>query len=374
MSTIRAVVLNKPRELVMTEFPKPKLEPDAILLKVDAVGVCGSDKHVYLGNQKLNFPVILGHEFAGRVAEIGPKANESMRVIGGPVKEGDEVTVVPSSQVCGGCYYCLHMPQRPPLCMRRTVYGFTPSAKEPPHLMGAYAEYIYLHGRSWVYKLPRGVTTELASLCEPLAVASRAVERAFSPGLPYGGDGYGPGKKVVVLGVGPVGLLTVAVLKGISAGEIIAIDLSAERLDMAEKMGASHLIDASKTSFEARKERVLELCNGVGADVVVEAAGVPQVFAEGLELVRRGGKFIEVGHYTDPGKVEISPHLICNKDIDLHGSWAYPQIQFEEALEILRISELPFGELLTHKMPLEKAEAAIDQLGSPGTLKILLTP
>ena len=104
---VNAAVMPEPGQIEIREFEKPSLANDALLLKVDGVGICGSDKHMYLGHTNLNFPVIPGHEASGIVAEIGKDANQVMNVMGGPIKEGDCITVVPGSKNCGKCYYCL---------------------------------------------------------------------------------------------------------------------------------------------------------------------------------------------------------------------------------------------------------------------------
>lgn len=178
---VHAAVMVEPGQIEIREFSKPTPADDALLLKVDAVGICGSDKHMYLGHTALKFPVIPGHEVVGTVADIGKDANRAMNVMGGPIKEGDQVTVVPGSKNCGTCYYCLRFPSRPTLCTNRTIYGFS-NCESPPHLTGEFSEYTYIHGNSWVYKMPDEIPENIRVLTEPVAVATRAVERACAPG------------------------------------------------------------------------------------------------------------------------------------------------------------------------------------------------
>lgn len=370
---VKAAVMVKPGSIEMRTFPKPEISEDAILLKVDATGVCGSDKHAYLGHSKLDFPVIAGHEIMGTIEKLGPKAQDMMKVVGGPLSEGDTVAIVPSSQCCGKCYNCIYTPHRTALCVNRVVYGYT-NCEKPPHLFGGFAEYMYIHPRSWVFKIPQRVLAKgTGVLAEPMAVATRTVERAYGPGIPHIGEGYGIGKTVAVLGAGPIGLLIIAVLKNTGAGKIIATDLSDTRLKMAQRMGATHTINASGT-MEERIQQVMDITNGVGAEIVFECAGLPQVFKEGLEIVSRGGKLIEVGHFTDSGAVEIRPHVICRKDMDIIGVWAYPQIQFGTALAALEQMDTPFDDLITQRLPLEKVEDAIIMLGKEGVLKVVIEP
>ncbi len=370
---VQAAVMIEPGQIEIREFDKPTPADDALLLQVDRVGICGSDKHMYLGHTALQFPVIPGHEVVGTVAEIGKDANQVMNVIGGPIKAGDRVTVVPGSKNCGRCYYCLHVPGRPTLCSGRTIYGFS-NSETPPYLNGEFSEYTYIHGNSWVYKMPESISEEIQVLTEPVAVATRAVERACAPGVPQVGDGYSIGNRVAVLGCGPIGLLVVAVLRDSGAGTIIATDLVDSRLEMAKQMGADVVINVGNTTLEERVEQIQDLTSGVGVDIAIECAGLPMVFSEALEVVRRGGKVIEVGHYTDSGDTQIRPHQICNKDLDVCGVWAYPQIQFQTALDYLDITRAPLLELITHHLPLYQLEKGIDMLGQEGVYKVVIEP
>lgn len=370
---VHAAVMPEPGQIEIREFDKPTPADDALLLQVDQVGICGSDKHMYLGHTNLNFPVIPGHEVVGTVAELGKNANQMMNVMGGPIKVGDPVTVVPGSKNCAKCYYCLRFPHRPTLCTSRTIYGFS-NCETPPYLTGEFSEYTYIHGNSWVFKVSEGVPKELRVLTEPVAVATRAVERAHAPGVPQVGAGYGIGNSVVVLGCGPIGLLVIAVLRSTGAGTIIATDIVDSRLDMAKHMGADVAINVGETSPEGRLEQVQDLTSGAGADIAIECAGIPGVFAEAIDLVRRGGKVIEVGHYTDSGSVNVRPHQICNKDLDICGVWAYPQIQFQTALDFLERTQVPLKDLITHHIPLADLEEGIQMLGEEGVYKVVVEP
>lgn len=133
---------------------------------------------------------------------------------------------------------------------------------------------------------------------------------------------------MVVQGAGTIGLLAVATAKLAGAGKIIIVDMMGERLEMAEKLGADHVIDMRQhKTADDRVKIVQKLTNGLDGDAVIEALGVPIVVPEGIAMTRRGGKFVEVGHYTNPGTFPINPHTICNKDMDILGSWAYPPTQ-----------------------------------------------
>ncbi len=370
---VQAAVMLKPGQIALREFEKPNPASDAFLLQVEGVGICGSDKHMFLGHTALKFPVIPGHEVVGTVTELGSRANTVMNVIGGPIKAGDRVTVVPGSKNCGSCYYCLRVPGRPTLCTGRTIYGFS-NSEIPPYLTGEFSQYTYIHGNSWVYKVPESLPDEIPVLTEPVAVATRAVERAFAPGLPHIGDGFGIGSRVAVLGCGPIGLLVIAVLRDSGAGTIIATDVVDSRLEMAQRMGADVVINVAQTTEEERIEQIQALTDGVGVDIAIECAGIPAVFSEAVDVLRRGGKLVEVGHYTDSGETLVSPHQICNKDVDICGVWAYPQIQFQTALDFLQRTRAPLKEIITHYLPLHELEKGIDMLGQEGVYKVVIEP
>jgi len=375
---VKASVLEGVGRLVTQDYPKPKMGDNTILMRMELCGVCGTDIHLYGGKMKIPFPVIPGHEFVGRVEELGGGA-DGLEVKGQPLSEGDLITVVPGTNAfCGTCYFCRFMPHKPTYCTNRRVMGVNMSSRDPPHLQGGWAEHIYVDASHWwVYKVPEGLPPEVAVLAEPMAVSTRALERAFEPGLPTFGDGYGPGRSVVVQGLGPIGLLVVATAKIAGAGKIIGIDMVGDRIEMAERLGADHIVDMR--ALGSTGERVAEverLTNGLGADVVVECAGVPAAVPEGIAMTRRGGRFVEVGHYTDPGNVEVNPHVICMKDMDILGSWAYPPTQFDTALQILLrgIDTLPLEEIITHRFRVSEAEKAIDTVKSKKGIKMAITP
>ncbi|MBI2191070.1 MAG: zinc-binding dehydrogenase [Planctomycetes bacterium] len=371
--SIRAAVMQRPGEITVETFPRPATDAHSLLLQICEVGVCGSDRHMYLGHANVRFPLIPGHEMVGTVVERGTAIEDRMAVLGGQVKVGDRVTVVPSSRPCGKCWYCLHVPHKPALCMSRTIYGFR-TCTEPPHLFGAFAEFMAVHAHSWVFKIPDSLPPDRVVLIEPAAVATRAVERALGVGIPHIGEGYGIGKRIVVAGAGPIGVLVAAVLRSTGAGLIVVTDAVESRLDLARKMGADETLNITRTSSEERAARIRELTDGVGADVVIECAGVPAAFLESLQLARRGGRVVELGHYTDSGEVPVRPHQVCQKDLDVLGCWSYPPMQFQTAMDFLARTPVPVERMITHRMAIQDLKPAIEMLAQPGVMKVVLTP
>ena len=363
---VKAAILEDVRKIKIVDYPEPKVDSTGILMKMELCGVCGTDIHLYEGNMKIPFPVIPGHEWVGIIEEIGETA-KGFEVKGQALEEGDRIVVVPgTNRFCGDCYFCRFMPHKPTLCTGRKVMGVNMTSAEEPHLLGGWAEKIYVNAEKlWVYKVPEEVKPEVAVLSEPMAVSSRALERAYAPGLPTYREGFGVGQSVVVQGAGAIGLLAVATAKIAGAGNIVTIDMVDERLTMAEKLGSDHIINMKQYgSTDERVKQVQKLTNGLGGDVVIEAVGVPSAVPEGINMTRRGGTFVEVGHYTNPGDVLINPHMICNKDMDIFGSWTYPPTQFGTVLDLMRLSadRLPLDEIVTHKYSVGDAQKAIDTL------------
>ncbi len=359
--SVKAAVMVEPGRIEVRSFERPQITDDAMLIKMISSGVCGTDVHIYRGHAKgIAFPIIPGHENAGVIVEVGKKAAVEMTVDREPLREGDRVAVCPAFN-CGRCYYCKILYSKPWLCLNRRAYGFI-SCKDPPNILGGWSEYLYVLPGSTVHRVPENLPLEVAALAEPTSIASRSVSTAFRPGLPHLGDGFGPGASVVVQGAGPIGLITSAVSKLSGAGKVIVLDFIESRLKMAERFGADHTINLKEVDrLEDRVNTVMSLTNGVGADVVFECVGVPSAFAEGIEYPRRGGAFIEMGHYMDSGTVKINPRTICYKDLTIQGSWSSPhRSQFRLALAILASKAFPFEELITHRFGLEDAERGIE--------------
>jgi len=365
--------MTEPGKLVLKEFAIPVVAHECALLKVEVCGICGTDKHAYLGHlPTAPFPLIAGHEFIGTIAELGNKANENMTVFGGPLKEGDRVAVSPSTTPCGQCYYCIRKPHRPYFCLNRSNYGFI-STTCSPSLWGGYAEYVYLHPRSYVFNLPEEIPLKRAVLVEPLATALKAVERACRAGDSFTGYGYGAERSSMVLGAGPIGLMVVASLRHNGAGLIIVQDILPSKLDMAKKLGAEILIDGN-LPLDKRLRQVREVTDGFGPDIVIEATGVPAVFREALDFTSRGGKLVVVGLFADTGVTDIHAAHICRNELDILGSYVYPSLMFQDAISVLKKTTLPVEEIVTHVLPLSELPSGIELSGSEGVGKVAIDP
>src|SRR5450631_3828830 len=284
---VLAVTLVEPGRYELQEYPLPEPAPGCVLVKMEMSGICGTDKHTYQGfttqyagtgeGKQIRFPIIQGHENVGTVAAIGGDGKYT-DFEGIPLKLGDRVIVGPNVS-CGECYYCRH--DFPYYCCEKTVdYGNNISSKDPPHLFGGWSQYQYVVPGSFLVKVPDDLPSDIAVLTEIMAVTvglDRAKQISAFPSESFRFD-----DSVVVLGTGPLGMCFVMKARMLGAGTIIAIDLSDYRLNFAQKLGADHVINASRTSEAERLTMIRDLTHDRGADVVVESAGVPQAVRESL--------------------------------------------------------------------------------------------
>lgn len=375
-SKVKAVTLVKKGQLEITEYPVC-LENDEIIVKIVHAGICGTDWHI-VGKERLdlNYPVILGHENVGTIAQLPHSKIKDAQ--NNPLKEGDLVVWAPRYEVCGDCWYCKWLPSTHgfSLCQKGKSHGFVTS-KEPPHLLGGWAYYSILPKGTWIYKVPENVNAKVAVLVDPLASVT-GVERAASIHSNWLNEGLYLGSTVVVQGSGVIGYLAAVKAQVLGAGKVIMIGGPEHRLKEAkDHFGVNEIINIENHSHTQRLEKVKEITDGVGADVVVECAGVPEAFVEAMELVRRGGVVVELGNFTLTGSIEINPSKhICRNDITIIGQFGYVPQQFRKDLALLeRWSKIyPFERLVTHQFPLEKFEEALECVGSQQSIKAVFSP
>jgi len=382
MTKAKAAVLVAPGRLEVQEFPLPKLEDGAMLLRVEMSGICGTDKHTFRGEvlqyagtaaeMRTPFPIIQGHENVGVVAEITPNAQKHLEFDGRLLREGDRVVMCPDI-VCGHCHYCRYGAGYL-WCDNMRSYGNSFSCAEPPHLMGGWAEYMYIRPDTFVYKVPDGIPPRVAVLAE-LFACSWTLDKA-KEFYAMDGEGFQPGGTVVVQGVGPLGLMHVIKARLLGAGQIIAIDLSPFRLALAARCGADVTIDAANTTAADRIDQVRQLTRGLGANVVVECVGKPDVIVEGIEMTQKGGVYIETGNFVEAGSVTLSPHRhFCAKNIRLLGIANHPVTAYAPGMRLMEAPpEVPGPDIVTHEFPLERAAQALAMSLSPDSMKVVIAP
>src|ERR1700675_4963911 len=321
VQSVLAATLVEPGHYEIREYPLPDPAPGCVLVKMEVSGICGTDKHTYQGYtgqyggggtpRTVPFPIIQGHENVGMIAAIGGDGRYR-DFEGVPLKVGDRVIVGPNVS-CGTCYYCRH--DFPYYCCENTVdYGNNISARNPPHLFGGWSQYLYVVPGSFMVRVPDDLPSEIAVLTEIMAVTvglDRGKQISAFPNESFRFD-----DSVVVLGTGTLGMWFVIKARMMGAGTIIAIDLSDYRLTFAKKVGADYALNASNSTASERVEFIRDLTQGRGADVVVEAAGVPTAVPHALDLLRMGGLLVEAGNFSDLGDVSINPHRhLCTKNV-----------------------------------------------------------
>jgi len=358
MKAVKAAVIPRRGEIEKGSFPKPILGEEDLLVKVEMCGICGSDLHIFHGDWGEPYPLIPGHEFVGIVAEIGKNASQKHGV-----NLGDKVAVE-MILPCGTCTWCREGYYN--LCVKDKEegrqYGCNISSSREPHLFGGWSEYLYVPSDALVHKIPDHVPWRRAVLIEPMAVAVRAVN--LTP--PKLGD------SVVVVGAGPIGLLTTTAAKTAGAGSVILIGTREERLALGKELGADVTIDFRK---EDAKAKLHELTGGKGANVVFETAGTPQAQKDSLDYARAGGTVNYIG-LTGNKRVPIeTDKQMTFKELTLQTSflsaWAY-----QGAIDIIANGKFPVEKIITHEFSLDQVEKAIQCASNreEKAIKVILIP
>ena len=314
--------------------PHPTVPDQAGLIQVGACGVCGTDLHILRGHwpRPLPWPFTLGHELAGILIEKG--AGLEVDYMGQPLTVGCKVTI-PPLMPCGECYYCRHHPSHANRCLHPTYYGRYLPFNKPPHLWGGWAEMVYVDlemlPATKIYRLPDDMPLMLGSFSEPLACCIRALHRAVAV------NGFRVGDTVVVQGSGPIGTLMVAAAREMGAGRVVVVGAPEEpRLALCRAFGADATVSLeTHTTPSARIKAVRDIVAGYGADLVVDCSGHPSAGPEGIEMLRDGGTYVEMGQFTDAGSIETNWHRFCAKDITLVGSWGLTANDMAPGIEML---------------------------------------
>ena len=381
LEKVKAAVMVAPGKIEVQELPYPDhLEPGAVIVKMEMSGICGTDKHAYKGEltlyggteaeQDMVFPCVHGHENAGIVVEMNGKGSE-IEYSGKDLKVGDRVTNCPNV-ICGECWYCRHV-HGYPYCAKHQGVGMTYRSDQFPYIVGGWAEYMYLPPKAWVYKVPEYLSVEYACLTE-LFVVTALLDRAKEYAA-YAGKGFHFGDTVVVQGVGAVGMMMVAKARLLGAGKIIALDESDMKLELSKQFGADMGINVKGLSDKELVQIIRDETEGRGADVVVENVGRPEVLKVGLEMLRRGGTYLETGNFVDTGStVTLNVHRhIAAKNVLLFGNTNHPHDGYYVAMEMMyrHRHEFPFEKLITHRFTLDQAQQAIDKSFEEDALKVV---
>ncbi len=361
---ISAAVMPGPERMVEVRgFPEPKMEPGAVLLRTLFSEVCGTDVHLHHGRLPgVPYPIIPGHVSVGMVERV---QGDVAYVDGGFVKDGDLATFLDVHETCGKCWFCL-VAKASARCPNRRVYGITYSADEG--LLGGWSEKIYLKPGVKMLKLPEKVSPEnfIAGGCG-LPTAMHAISRGSIE----------LGDAVAVQGSGPVGLCAAMLAKLSGAFNVIVLGAPEGRLKLAGRIGADHVIDIRDCDEEERIQRVLSLTDGRGADITIEATGVPSAVREGMRMTRDAGRYVVVGQYTDAGNVEINPHLDINrKHLDLRGCWGTDFSHLYRAVKLVERyhDRFPWSDFITKVYGLNEANQALADVEELKVVKAVIKP
>ena len=353
---MHVVVCHGPEDYRLEELPVPVPGPGEALVRVEAVGICASDLKCYHGAAKFwgdqtrpayaEKGAVPGHEFVGEVVDLD---HEAARRWG--VSVGDRVVseqIVPYWQ----CRYCRRGEYW--LCEPHVVYGF--KTRRP----GAMASYMVFPAEAIVHKVAKSLMPAHAAFAEPLACGLHAVERAD---IRFG-------DVVVVAGCGPIGLSMVAGAAAKSPRAVIALDMSATRLDIASLCGATRTIDITQ---EDPVDAVNAYTDGFGADVYLEATGHPASVPQGLNILRKRGTFVEYGVFAADVTVDWSI-ISDDKELTVLGAHLGPNC-WPTAIQMLESGRLPMDRICTHQLPLDQFQAGLDLVGDGTTsIKVSLIP
>ena len=326
------LVIAKEQEFAIREYDVPEPHPNALVIKQELAGICGTDLHNWQNG--FDRETVLGHENVGIIVSQGKEVTTDY--MGNKVQEGDRIIFRPGTD--GG----------------EGAYGFYYEPDVAPHFVGGFADYIYL-GKRGTQFIKTSLPPEVAVLTEPFTVGVHAVMRGQ---IEFGDT-------VVVQGSGAIGLVTTICAKVSGAGKIIVVGGPAERLKLARKYGADVVIDIETvTSAEERMELVLaETPKGQGADRVFECAGFLPATPEGLSYLRKNGTFVEVGHFVDMGTLEFNINKsLMVRNCRLEAIWGSDNEHFVRAMPILEKLEFPYAEMVSHVLPLGQVKEGFQAL------------
>ena len=338
---MRAVRLTEVDHLAVADVPRPHPGPGEVLVRIEACGICGSDRHMLRGEFPTALPVTLGHEFSGIVEAVGQGVSS--------VPPGARVTGDPNIS-CGTCPAC--RAGRTNLCPELTAIGVFRD--------GGFAEYVVMpEGQAYV--LPAALRPEHGAFCEPIGCCLHAIDVARIQA----------GDSVVVLGGGVIGMLMVQLARRAGAGQVVLSTRQAPRRALAEQLGASATVDASGD--------VVEAITGVGGllpgggDVVIECAGVAETFTQAPRLARRGGSIVVFGVMPKGEPVPMVPWDLLVNELRLESAWLNP-LTHGRAAALVASGAIALDPLITRTVPLEDVPGIVAAPPSFGEIKTVAVP
>lgn len=348
MSTGRVVVIkeyHKPFEIEEYEVPDP--EPGGIILRMTQAGICGSDLHTWRGDQQAT-PLpsngrVMGHEGTGVIARLGSGITTDS--LGKTIKEGDRLMYA-AIQPCNRCYQCLRGEHN---WCSGTQRGR--EAGVPPYFVGTYSDYYYIPANHPVFAIPDELSDEVLGFVNcAMGTVTEGLMRA----------GCDEGDYVVIQGAGGLGLNATAMAKDMGAHKVIVLDQLDNRLELAEEFGADATVNIEEfNTADTRRDRVWELTDGRGADIVMELVGRAELLVEGVEFLTNGGTFVEIGDIVRGRTVEFDPSTML-RGKKIMGSLMYRPSLLPLMMETLvkKQDDIPYDRIVSHKYPLERVNDA----------------
>jgi len=332
----------QPGYIKLMDVDKPQIGSEEILVKVKAAAICGSDIGIHDWTASFHWlplPLIIGHEYAGEIAEVGEAVTE--------FQVGERVTSL-AALGCGKCLNCRM--GRTNICIGRKILGL--------HMNGVFAEYVKVPAR-YVHKLPDNLSYVEAAPTEAIATSAHAVLERVS---------VSPDSTVAILGPGPIGLFALQFLKLLNVKKTIITGLTVDqgRLKIAEELGADVIINVDQ---EDPVSRVKEETEGVGADIVFEASGSPLALQQAIQMVKRGGEIVLIGHSSKPAQI-ASVDLVRGA-ITMKGTYAYTTETFKKVLDLMSRGKVQSKPVITHVLPLEEFTQAFEAAKSREAAKVV---
>lgn len=334
-----------PQSVELREMEIPEIGDEDVLLQVGAVSVCGSDVHQYHGTQSwaVRTPVVLGHEFGGIVARTGKRVRD--------FKEGDRVVSETAASICGKCMYCRSGEYN--LCPERKGFGYG--------INGAMSNYVKVPERC-LHHIPDELPFERAALTEPCCVAYNCVAVKSR---------IRPGDTVVVFGPGPIGLLCAEMARLNGAGTLIIAGLpqDASRLEAAKQLGVTHAVDLTRTSLN---DLIRETGDGLGAHLIIDAAGASAALKTAMEIVRPAGQITKVGWGPQPLNFSLDP--LVQKAVTLQGSFSHTFQNWEQVVSMLASGQINLQPVISRIGGLEDWKDCFDGMHEGNYVKSVIRP
>lgn len=343
---MKAIVKDNPNKgASLKEIPMPILGESDVLIKVKATAICGTDLHIYnwntwAQNAGINLPTVLGHECSGVVVEVGAAVKT--------LKVGDYVaaeTHIP----CGQCYQCKNGQQH--ICGNLVIYGV--------HTNGCFSEYSKIPEMCAV-KIPKSINPNVGAVLEPLGTAVRSCVEVQASG-----------KNIAVIGCGPIGLMVVNAAKAFGAANIFAVDVNPLRLELAKKLGATHVVNSAEVDSA---KQIIELTNGVGVDAFIDASGNTTAILGGFKALRKGGTVALIGLPSKPLEIDLGSQIVFKEAtvIGIHGRRMYET--WTVMSNLLDKGLLNIDPIITHVLKLDEFEEGFEILERGLGGKVILVP